>query len=265
MDHQTLQPKKTFFRRFWWIGIFLILMVTIAILFYFNKRNDNIPDSEVVKKENAQTDSNIIKSIGFNLDYYNPSTKKAGDLEFFKLPSNFIFTDYGYIIPADQTTSRTAQAEPHPSIILPLGTKVFAPIDGIVVAVPTLYSNDNSVQITPDGKMNGLIFELEHVKNPIVKAGDKVTAGQPVAEVTDFSSHNHPGYGYFDLAVFHTDKNGQPEHLCPFLYLDNSIKGETYKKIRALYVSWEEYIGDKNIYSDKYDVPGCVTIDPIKG
>jgi len=259
------QPQKSFIKKFWWIGALIILIAVVVFVSVYLKRAGDNKEAGFSQKNSPSVDNNIIKSIGFNLDYYNAATKKAGDMEFFQLPSKLIFMDYGYIIPAEETVEKTAKPEVHPSIILPLGTKVLSPIDGVVTAVPTLYSNDNSVQITPSGKMEGLIFELEHVKNPAVKTGDKVAAGQIVAEVTDFSSHNHPGYGYFDLAVFRTNQNGEPEHLCPFLYLNSSIKEETYKKIRALYASWEEFMGDKNIYQDSYTVPGCITTEPIKG
>lgn len=245
----------------WILLVIIIISIGLIIIFVIRhlKNKNNSSNKNI-------TNENIIKNIGFNLDYYNPTTNKAGDIEFFNSPDQLIFMDFGYRIPAEKTANKQESVEAHPSIILPLGTKVLSPIDGIVVAVPTLYSNDRSIQITPTGKMEGLIFELEHVKNPLVKEGDKVSAGQPVAEVTDFSSQNHPGYGYFDLAVFRTKSNGEPEHLCPFLYLSDNMKEETYAKIRALYTAWEEYIKDNNIYdNNNYTVPGCISIDSIAG
>lgn len=217
----------------------------------------------VIQKATGNKSEAIIKNIGFNLDYYDPATKRAGDIQFFKIkmPYDRLFFDYGHI----ETIVGQGKANLHPAFILPLGTPVRAMIDGVVVGVPKLYSNDYSVQMTPDGEMGGLIFELEHVKNPIVKVGDKVVAGQIVAEVTDFGEHNHPGYGSVDVAVFHGGANG-PEHLCPFLYLHPSIKDEINQKILALYKSWEEYMGSSKLYDEtNHKIPGCIITDPIEG
>lgn len=264
--------------------IYFVLGIIVAsgffLLFKFSKQDELIkresPAGEViegiVQKINddkkvdvsANESTALIKNIGFNLDYYDPATQRAGDIQFFKIkmPYDRLFYDYGHI----ETIVGEGEANLHPTFILPLGTPVRALIDGVVVDVPKLYSGDYSVQMTADGEMSGLIFELEHVKKPIVKAGDKVTAGQVVAEVTDFGGHNYPGYGSVDVAVFHSGKGDQPEHLCPFLYLDPAIKDEVGKKIQALYKSWEEYMGKDKLYDEaNHKIPGCIITDPIKG
>ncbi len=263
--------------------IYFVLGVIVAsgffVLFQVSKkdnlRKEELPTEKLVErviqeigggqKDDASGNKSetLIKNIGFNLDYYNPATKRAGDVQFFKIkmPYDRLFYDYGHI----ETIVGEGEANLHPTFILPLGTPVRALIDGVVVGVPKLYSNDYSVQMTADGTMNGLIFEMEHVKNPIVKAGDKVTAGQIVAEVTDFGGHNYPGYGSVDIAVFHDGGSG-PEHLCPFLYLDPSIKDEVSQKVQALYKSWEEYMGKDKLYDEaNHKIPGCIITDPIKG
>lgn len=253
---------------FKWVLLVLIIIVIGIVIFFLIKGSKGDVISDVNNEKSPRANNKIIKSIGFNLDYYNSETNKAGDIEFKKFdpPYDFMLTNFGQTMLAQYSADNTEEKNAHPSFILPMGTKLLSPIDGTVVSVTKLYSNDHSVQITPNGKMDSLIFEMEHVKDPIVKVGDKVKAGQPVAEVTDFTSQYHPGYGYFDLAVFRSNSKGEPEHLCPFLYLDESVKDEVYAKIRALYTSWEEYTGDKNTYEeDKYPVPGCTITDPIAG
>lgn len=267
------EPKKSLIGRFdrikWLLLIFLVIAVAvIIILSRGSKQGQKSTISEPQQTPQIKTKKEAkIKSIGFNLDYYNPATNTAGDIKFakFKAPYDRILTDFGYKMAAENNANRQEALNVHPTFLLPMGTKVLATIDGTIVDVPKLYSNDYSVQISADGGRNGLIFELEHVKNPLVKTGDKVKAGQPVAEVTDFSSEHHPGYGYFDLAVFQST-GSQPQHLCPFLYLDDSIKAEVFAKIRALYASWEEYMGNDKMYDeDAYTIPGCITLDPIDG
>ena len=113
--------------------------------------------------------------------------------------------------------------------------------------------------------MQRWVYETEHVINPKVKVGDKVTAGQIIAEVSDFDKGAPSGFGAFEIGILHGGGEGPPEHVCPFLYLDDSIKDETFTKMRELFKSWEEYAGDKTLYDESLTTPGCLTLDPIEG
>jgi hypothetical protein len=135
-------------------------------------------------------------------------------------------------------------------------------VDGIVVAIPTLWSGDVSIQVTADGKMQKWIYETEHLINPKVAVGDKVVAGQIIGEVGSFGGGDPPGYGAVEIGIL---KGGQaPEHVCPFAYLDDSIREATFAKMRNLFQSWEEYMGDQTLYADT-EIPGCLTLHPIEG
>mgnify|MGYP001571857861 CR=1 FL=1 len=128
--------------------------------------------------------------------------------------------------------------------------------------MPTLWSKDFSIQVTTDGKLQKWIYETEHVINTKVKVGDKVVAGQVIAEVGSFGGGDPPGYGAVEIGIL---KGGQkPEHVCPFAYLDDSIKETTLANIKKLFKDWEEYIGDQSLYNET-SVPGCLTLDPIDG
>lgn len=148
---------------------------------------------------------------------------------------------------------------------MPLGTPVRSLVDGVVAAIPTVWSGDYSIHVTKSGKLERWIYETEHVINPKVKVGDKVTAGQIIAEVSDFDKGAPPGFGAVEIGILHGGGEGLPEHVCPFAYLDPSIKDETLKKITAFYKSWEEYIGDQTLYPESYEIPGCLTLDSIEG
>ena len=109
-----------------------------------------------------------------------------------------------------------------------------------------------------------MIFETEHVINVLVKKGDKVKAGDVIAEVSDYSVNGYAGYGLVEIGVLRG--GNPPSHLCPFDHLDDSIKEVTLSKITALQKSWEEYRGDSDIYDEsKVVVPGCLSRDPIEG
>ena len=206
----------------------------------------------------------LLKSIGVNLDYYDPNTGKAGDFVFTKekLQFNRLFMDYGFFIPASSASSD--KKNPQPTYILPLGTPVRSLVDGVVANMPTLWSGDISIQVTTDGKLQRWVYEIEHVMNPKVKIGDKVTAGQIIAEVSTFDKGAPPGFGAVEIGVL---KGGNPpQHVCPFAYLDPSIKEDIEKKIIAFYKSWEEYRGNTSLYNeDTVEVPGCLTLKLIEG
>lgn len=78
------------------------------------------------------------------------------------------------------------------------------------------------------------IYETEHVINTVVKVGDKVKAGQVVAEASDYNSHHHPGFALYEIGILHG--GNPPEHVCVFNYLDESIKKDTFAKLTAFQV-----------------------------
>jgi hypothetical protein len=129
--------------------------------------------------------------------------------------------------------------------------------------MPTLWSGDTSIQVTTDGQMQRWVYEVEHIINPKVKVGDKVSAGQIVGEVSNFDKSGPAGFGAVEIGLL---KGGNPpQHVCPFAYLDDSIKEETFKKMSALFKSWEDYVGDQNLYDENAPYPGCLTLEPIEG
>lgn len=226
------------------------------------------PDDRVWERPVSTADEPPLrlKSIGFELGAYDPSTSRAGDLVFTKERLNFkrLWMDYGFTIPGSQSAGRQDKRNPQPTFIVPLGTKVRALVDGVVLDVPKLYSNDYSVMIGTGDPQSPWRYELEHVVNPTVKAGDTVKAGQVVAEAANFGNHAPAGFGVFEIGIL---KGGNPpQHICPFAYLDPSIKEDTLEKIRSVYTAWEDFVGDPTLYNEAtMPVPGCELLDPIDG
>ena len=198
-----------------------------------------------------------LKSIGVNIEDFK-FTKQ-------KLQFNRLFMPFGFVIPGNQSAHGKDKANPQPTFILPLGTPVRSLVDGIVANMPTLWSGDISIQVTTDGKLQRWVYEVEHVMSPKVTVGDKVTAGQIIAEVSNFDKGAPEGFGAVEIGILHGGGEGPPEHVCPFAYLDSSIQDETLKKITAFFNSWEEYIGDLSLYNESMSIPGCLTLDPIQG
>ncbi len=250
------------------VELIIIIIIIVAIagagFFVINKNKDNkeTEGSTSTTQEVAKKSEVKIKHLGVNLDEYDSATNRAGDFVFTKEKLEFsrLFFDYGFEVPAN--SAGPAKKNPQPTFILPLGTKVHSLVDGEVFDVPKLYSNDYSVMVKGEG--SELIFETEHVINVKVKKGDKVKAGDVIAEVSDYDAKNYAGMGLVEIGVL---KGGNPpSHVCPFDYLDDSIKDSTLKKITALQKSWEQYRGDSSIYDEsKVVIPGCTTRDPVEG
>ena len=207
----------------------------------------------------------IIERNGCNVKYFNirNSPQIFEDFRFTKqkLQFNRLFMPFGFVIPANSTG--VMKSNPQPTFILPLHTPVRSLVDGVVANMPSLWSKDISIQVTTNGKMQKWIYETEHVTNPKVKVGDKVTAGQIIAEVSNFDKGVPEGFGAVEIGIL---KGGNPPyHVCPFAYLDESIKDATLTKISEFFKSWENYIGDQNLYDESMPIPGCLTLNPIEG
>ncbi len=255
------------------IVLVLVGAVVAVGIFVLNKKSGNSISSIINPATSSDKDEPPkLKSIGFNLGYYDRTTNKAGDFHFTKRLADvlsgdptfqkLIWSDYG--IQDNRSPNDPTKRNVQPTFRLPLGTKVLAPIDGEVTQVETLYSSDYTIWFA-ENKESTWSYEMEHVINPIVKVGDKVTAGQVVAEVSTHGSEHHPGFGIVEIGLFHPLDN-EPTHWCPFVHFDDSIKDDMNKKILALYDAWETYLGDNSVYKNaNYPVPGCATLEPTKG
>ena len=252
----------------------LIILGLLTILFlWFKLKTQSTSETKTadspVSMKQEETDPNApplkLKSIGVNLDYYDPATSRAGDFLFTKqkLQFNRVFMPFGFVIPGGNSSTGKDKANPQPTFVVPSGTKVLSLVDGVVAAMPKVWSGDYSIQVSSDGKVQKWLYETEHVINPIVKVGDRVKAGQVLAEVSDFDKGAPPGFGTVEIGIL---KGGNPpEHVCPFLYLDPSVKQQITTKIQNLFKSWEDYIGDPGLYDETQQIPGCQTLDPIPG
>lgn len=259
------------------IGVVVIIVAAVAFGFLILGKINKSDDAKNMSANNTGSQKSAkqtppkevtIKNLGVELKPYDPATNKAGDFVFTRAKFNagekmqMLFMNYGYVIPAINRADGKALGNPQPTFILPLGTKVRSMVDGTVFDTPKLYSGDYSVQV--QGTTNGLLFETEHVINVKVKKGDKVKAGDVVAEVSDYELKGYAGFGLVEIGVL---KGGNPpSHLCPFDYLDDSIKEITLSNITAFQKSWELYRGDSSIYDEtKVIIPGCESRLPIEG
>lgn len=266
-----------------YIGILVLVVISIGGVFLLSQKNidahldePRIPKAinssdertkknfELRKTANSDEPPLKLKGIGVVLDAYDPTTNRAGDFVFTKAKLQFdrLFMGYGFFIP--MTNVGSGKKNPQPTYIVPLKTHVRSLVDGVVANVPTLWSGDVSIQVTQDGKMEKWIYEVEHVINPTVKIGDQVRAGQIIGEVSDFDKRVPAGFGVVEIGIL---KGGNPpSHVCPFAYLDETIREETFSNLKSLMNAWEEYRRDFKLYDETVEkIPGCLLFEPIEG
>ena len=243
------------------------ILIALGVVFFisFQKKGGGDVATFIQEATGGSKEPDLkIKNIGIDLGYYDAATNRAGDVVFTKVGieqyGNLIFTNYGEV--AKVSSARPVETlNPQPTFIIPVGTKIHSLIDGVVVRVEKLYSDDYTVQTASSADSNW-IYETEHVNKPTVKPGDKVTAGQVIGEASTHDSQYHHGFGLYEIGILHG--GNPPEHVCIFNYLDDSIKADTFSKLRAFYKSWEVYIGNDALYNEsKMVVPGCYTLDTI--
>lgn len=228
----------------------------------------------------------VMVNVGFDLAPYDPASGRAGDLVIagvevpapdpnaaaagpqaaeHEVRKRYLFLPYG----APGYDGR----DPQWNFVLPLGTAVIAPVTGTVCDVPLLYSNDYSVRIAPEGlacdSPGSVLFETEHVLSPLVGVGDRVTAGQQVAVVSDYQTEwKEAGFGVVEVGVAFVKEayDGEliPWHACPSLFLDPEVKADVLAALRSVMSAWEEESG-LELYADASNPePGCFTGDDVR-
>ncbi len=268
--YSTLMVKNQ--KGFAHLGIALLLVVVLLVV--------GVAGAEVLKHQAKRTEASkaaaasakdeplLLKSIGFTIDYYDPATNHAGDMVFthedHDLSGSFhlIFADFGTQDP--RSPGDDSKRNPQPTFVLPLGTKVHSLVDGVVVEIKDLYSGDQTIWVasSPSSKY---IYETEHINNPVVKKGDHVTGGQVIGEVSSHDSQYHPGFGIVEIGILHSTST-QAQHICPFHYLDPSIKADVQAKILNIHQAWMTYTGLPNLYDDTHAAePGCFVTTAVNG
>lgn len=243
-------------------ALFLITLTSLLLAGCTPTKSDNQNNSKppVPNESEEEYTGPLIKHIGINLAPYDPETNTVGDIVFTKetlSEYDMPYFDYGFQVEA--SSAAPARKNPQPTFIVPLGTKVHSLVDGIVVNVPKLYSNDYSIHIA-QSEESQMIFETEHVINVKVKVGDRVKAGDIIGEVSDYDAHNYAGLGLYEIGIL--IPGNPPSHVCPFLYLDDSIKENINESLQSLYKAWNEYRG-KEFYDVDLNTTGCIITESI--
>lgn len=182
--------------------------------------------------------------------------------------------DYGRVFPANSARP-TSATNPQPTFYAPLGTPVVAVVTGTVTSIPTLYSNDFSVMIGSPGQ--GGTWEHEHVINVRVNVGDRVTAGQHIADVSNFEcvwGRNNlssdplcqSGLGLVELGLLYG--GNPPSHRCPFEpeVVDPARRADIFSQLDSARSRIKAAFGNPNLFGEStWATSQCVSLARVAG
>lgn len=230
------------------ITVFFVVFLIGGYLFFKSDRKPNPPPKRPV-----------IYNLGVNFDAYNQTTSYAGDFLFDKEKSYFnkIFTEFGINHP-HKTESLVVQYIYH----LPKGAPLIALADGTVSDVRfqtgARENNDYEIMINfldaPEWN-----YGFDHIVNVRVHVGDKIKAGDVLAEAPGGPTSNPNIFSSVELTILEKgSSNIEIKNHCPFVFLEKSVKPEFERKMRGLFTDWETFMNDPNIYNeDRWVYPGC--------
>lgn len=230
----------------------------------------------------------VIESWGVDVAPYDAATMKAGALYVGSIPfppgSVMTAPIQYYGEGPRRPTDPPDYVDPQMTFFVPIGTQVHAITSGEVCAVTKLntgYSDDYSIGLgvvvdgqpacvqTPDGRGFGRVatWEHEHVMDPLVKVGDVVKAGQPIAVASYYTKDNWlytSGYALYEIGILASSPDGRPMHVCPALYLKPEMKQRMLDQLATAARAFEANT-ETTHYTAKTLETGCVSEKPAYG
>lgn len=181
-------------------------------------------------------------------------------------------SDFGDV---DGAGTENERRNPQPTFFVPLGTVVVAPVDGVVWQVEQLYSGDYSIHFAQRSGQPSVTWETEHVENVLVKPGEAVKAGQPVATVSDYQcfysrkeygNDQYCGKGVGLVELGYLVGGNPPRHMCPFGELTApSALPKIEAELSAARAEIERIAGKPLFDTASWASANCVIVDPIEG
>jgi len=183
----------------------------------------------------------VIKSLPLVIAPFNPTTKKAGSIDFTHQElgaTNKIFLEFNGLMRWQPTGNPFPV--PHLSFNLPEGIEIFSMTDGIVSAVENNDGeSDYEIRIAPkDAPFFGVTYD--HLKAVKVSEGDLVVAGQQIGESAIVK---------FEVDVYRIRGDIYVAR-CPVDFFEPSLTEEFINVLATLINDWELFKSDFSIYNE---------------
>ena len=191
----------------------------------------------------------VIEHMLISIDDWDAETQRAGDITFV---GGEVFIPFGKFLVGTNGPKIT----PELTWFVAEGTEVHAPITGVVSQIDVLYSDDYLIVLQQDG--SAWEVGVEHVVDPRVQVGDRVTAGQVIAtatpEDTPFGT-----IAFTELAVWlPADSDEEMIKKCPVLAFTPALRASFSTATYALAESWETHWGEDTYDTAAWTQPGCL-------
>ena len=221
-----------------------------------NSSNPNTPSPNTVS-EKKKEEPPVLKNLGVNIEPWDRQTNRAGDLIF----SKELMFDDGQVFMNKPFFDFGLTDKYHPEgrwieywFVVPLGTKLRAPADGVISTAFFAHTQDWGINIQ-SAKNSSWNVSFEHVVNLTVSDGQTVTAGDIIGEAAPRNTYGNR-FAMTELAVW---QGG--EHIikyCPYDYLAENLKPSYRQKLNQLAADWEEFLGQDVYSQEKWVSPGCL-------
>ncbi len=182
--------------------------------------------------------------FGFGID--------VNDLALSDMYEDKVFREFGEEI---ETAGGGTKLLFHPEFYLPVGYVVRGVSEGTVVGLDELEGpHDLNLIVQPDDAPKWRVA-YEHVSNARVAVGDRITIGQPIAEVSPYREN----LGKTSLLIFYgaeSNRAGGNTAYCPFMLLDGTVANQLLSDLQTHINRWEEQNGDV-FNEDEWVEIGC--------
>lgn len=230
--------------------VIIVLLVGVALFIFSGHGKPNIPGT-------AENDPPpTVYNLGINFDDFEFTNY---DLSHY---NNKVFLEYG----SELSGPAGVDIIPHPTYILPPGVEITAVTPGTVKSIKYQEEfDDYSLAVSVDN--SSWTVDYDHVANLKVEKGDKVEAGQVIAESPlETGALRQGNLGFTEIMIFKDAgfrRHGE-QTACLFNLLDESVKDEYHERIFEFVSEWEEFKGEESIYDEENWVsPGCI-VDGLK-
>lgn len=236
----------------------------------------------------------IIKNLGVNFAPYDSGTDRAGDFIFGCTNAYKVFIEFGAIVDGGSSGNNIL---PTFEYIVDATTTISAISDGEVVDVCWQSSitdppdagyvrctniswdvDDYEITVVINSNPQYEVY-YDHVVNPQVRAGDIITAGDPIGNpgITSHACEEFGGTPLLGRTEIMVNSGAQSKSFCPFTHFDAATRATYEATVTQMMSDWEQYVFDvygitgnydpnppkaEQVYDDEsHPVPGCALLE----